>query len=110
MRSCRDHVTELERTGYQLGGDQPGNVSHVAEEISAVLVGNFAETLVVETPAVAGDSSDDDLRLEQSRLFREFVVVDQAARRINLVRHRFEEDGRGGDFLGAREETYSAQT
>lgn len=85
-------------------------MSHVAEEVGVVLVSNFAKTFVVQTPAVTGDSSDDDLRLEQLRLFREFVVVDQAARRIDLVRHRFEEDGRGGDLLGRREETCSAQT
>lgn len=110
MRSCRDNVTEFEGAGYQLSGDQSGNVSHVAEEVGVVLVGNLAKTFVVQTPAVAGDSGDDDLRLEQFRLFRQFVVVDQAARRIDLVRHRLEEDGRGGNLLGRREETCSAQT
>lgn len=85
-------------------------MSHVAEEIGAVLVSNFAKTFIVQTPAVAGDSGDDDFRFEQFRIFRESIVVDPAARRINFIRHRFKEDGCSRYLLVRREETYSAQT
>jgi len=57
-------MTKFERTGYYPSGDQPRDVRHVTEEISIVLVGNFAKTFVVQTPAIAGNSSDDDFRFE----------------------------------------------
>lgn len=80
-------------------------MSHIAEEVSVVLIGDLAKTLVIQTSGVAGHSGDDDLRFEQFCVFGELVVIDQTSVGVDFVGHRLEEDGRGGYLLGCREET-----
>ena len=48
---------------------------HVGEDVSFVLVGNLAESLIFEIPRVAGDAGDDHLGVEKARILLETVVV-----------------------------------
>ena len=44
------------------GGDEPGEVRHVAEQVRTDLVGDLAEALGLDHPRVRRASADDELR------------------------------------------------
>ena len=76
---CVVEVTKSQcSTGIRLqpGGDEPGEVGHVAEEQRADLVGDRAEAVGLDRARVRRTAADDDLRPRLLRLREHVVVVD----------------------------------
>ncbi|KAL7463376.1 hypothetical protein ACHAXS_003750, partial [Conticribra weissflogii] len=94
-----DDVAEFEGRFLFLGGDEPGDVSHVHEEEGAVIVGNFAEAFVVPVTGISGSSADDHGGFEEGGIAFELVVVDESGDGVNLVGKTLEVDGGGADGL-----------
>ncbi len=99
VRRRRDEVTVLDRARHETGGDEPGEVRHVAEQERADLVRDRTETVGLDHTRIRGATADDDLRarllrqpqhlvvVDRHRLARDAVVDDvvQPAREVDLV-------------------------
>jgi hypothetical protein len=64
----------------------------IRHEICALLVGNFAEGLVIPITGISGGTADQQAGLEQAGLRRQVVVVDEMGFRIETVWERLEVD------------------
>ena len=71
----------------------------VGHQERAVLVRNGAERRIVPVPRVGGRAADNELWLEDLRLRRERLVVDELRRRVEPVREGLEVDGRRRHLL-----------
>lgn len=98
-RRGRDNVTELERVRELARRDETTRVRDVGHQERAVLVRGGAECRIVPVPRVRGRATDDQLRLEDLRLRRELLVVDELRRRVESIREGLEVDGRRRHLL-----------
>lgn len=94
-----DDVTELERRILLTGGDETGDVGHVAQQVRTVAVGDLSQSLVVPVSRVGGSSTDDHSGLVETGVGGQLFVVDETGSRGNPVREGLEVDGRSGDLL-----------
>ena len=78
VRRRRDEVAVRHRVRMQPGRDQAGEVRHVAEQVGADLVRDFAEALGLDRPRIGGAAADDELRPVRLRQLPYLVVVDEA--------------------------------
>mmetsp|Transcript_35060 Transcript_35060/g.74781 ORF Transcript_35060/g.74781 Transcript_35060/m.74781 type:complete len:299 (-) Transcript_35060:161-1057(-) len=92
-------ITELERRCLLVGRDQSRNVRHVHQEEGAVGVGDLAKPLVVPVSGVGRATANYHGRLEEARIPRQLVVVDDARHGIHLVGEGFEVDRRSAHGL-----------
>lgn len=99
VSSGGDHVTVLERRVLFTGSDQTGDVSHVAQEVRTVGVGNLSQSLVVPVSGVGGSTTNDQSGLVQASVGSELFIVDQTGSGGDSVRERLEVDGRSGNLL-----------
>ena len=76
VRRRRDEVAVLDGVRVQPGGDEPGEVRHVAEQERADLVGDLAELVGLDGARIGGAAADDQLRPTLLRLLQHLVVVD----------------------------------
>ena len=76
VRRRGDEVAVLDRVRVQPGGDEPGEVGHVAHEQRADLVGDLAEAVGLDRARVGGAAADDQLRPVLLREREHLVVVD----------------------------------
>mmetsp|Transcript_3360 Transcript_3360/g.10545 ORF Transcript_3360/g.10545 Transcript_3360/m.10545 type:complete len:487 (+) Transcript_3360:1887-3347(+) len=102
VRGGRDHVRVLEGRRDDARSHQARDVGHVRQQVRARAVGHLAHALVVVQPRVGGGAGDEDLGTEQLRGAGHGVVVDQARRLVQPVRHALKVDGHGADLLGGR--------
>eukprot|EP00630_Chrysocystis_fragilis_P007340 CAMPEP_0197394282 /NCGR_PEP_ID=MMETSP1165-20131217/4790_1 /TAXON_ID=284809 /ORGANISM="Chrysocystis fragilis, Strain CCMP3189" /LENGTH=540 /DNA_ID=CAMNT_0042919969 /DNA_START=357 /DNA_END=1978 /DNA_ORIENTATION=- len=94
-----DDVAVLERVVGLAGRDQARDVGHVHHQQRAVRVGDRAEARVVPVARVRGAAADDERGFEEPGELLEFLKVDQAGLRVDLVRQRLEVDGGRRDGL-----------
>lgn len=94
-----DDITVVEGGGLLSGGDETGNVGHVAQEVSTLTVGDLSETGVVPVTGVSGTTADEETGLVEVGVGLELGVVDDTGGRVNSVREGLEVDGRSGDLL-----------
>mmetsp|Transcript_5351 Transcript_5351/g.11273 ORF Transcript_5351/g.11273 Transcript_5351/m.11273 type:complete len:276 (-) Transcript_5351:423-1250(-) len=104
VRRRRDHVGRFERRGHHSRRNQAGNVRHVGEQVRVHRVCDSAHARIVVVARVRGRTRDENARAEQFCGRLERVVVDDARRLVEAVRHRLEEDGRGRHALLLRHE------
>ncbi len=88
-----------QRIGIHTGGDQPGHVRHVHEQVGTDLVGDGAEARPVDHLRIGRETGHDHFRLVLQRQLLDFVVIDQALV-VDAVLHGVEQLARGID-LGA---------
>ena len=77
VRRRRDEVAVLDRVRLQPRGDEPGEMSHVAEEQRADLVSDLAEAPGLDRARVRRAAADDQLRPMLLREREHVVVVDE---------------------------------
>lgn len=94
-----DNVTVVERRALLTGSDETGNVSHVAQEVSALSIGDLSESSIVPISWVGGTTTDEQSWLVEVGVGLELWVVDDTGRWVDSVRERLEVDGRSGDLL-----------
>lgn len=94
-----DDVTVLKRRVLFTGGDETGDMGHVAQEIRAVAVGDLSQSLVVPVSRVGRSSTDDHSGLVKAGVGGQLLVVDETGSRGDPVRERLEVDGGSGDLL-----------
>ena len=82
VRGRGDEVAVGHRVRVQAGGDQPGEVSHVAEQERAHLVGDLAELVDLDDARVGRAAADDQLGLVLERERAHLVVVDRKVSRL----------------------------
>jgi hypothetical protein len=94
-----DDVTVLEGRVLFSSGNETGDVSHVAQQVRSVAVGDLSQSLVVPVSGVGGSSTDDHSGLVETGVGGQLLVVDETGSRCDSVRERLEVDGRSGDLL-----------
>ena len=99
VRRGGDDVAELEGRVLLTGSNETGDVGHVAEEVSALLVGDLSQSSVVPVSRVGGTTADEESRLVQVGVGLELLVVDDTGRGVDSVRERLEVDRRSSDLL-----------
>ena len=70
------------RARVQAGGDEAGEVRHVAEQERADLVGDLAELVGLDGARIGGAAADDQLRPVLLREAEHLVVVDEFVSRL----------------------------
>src|SRR5829696_9249850 len=76
VRRRSDEVAVLDRVRRQTGGDEPGEMGHVAEEQCADLVCDLPELVGLHGPGVRRPAADDQVRPVFLREVEHVVVVD----------------------------------
>jgi hypothetical protein len=94
-----DHVTVLEGRSLFTGGNQTGDMGHVAQQVRTVGVGDLPEPGVVPVTGVGGSTTDDESGLVKTGIGLQLLVVDQTGLGVDSVREGLEVDGRSGDLL-----------
>eukprot|EP00162_Nutomonas_longa_P021989 comp4956_c0_seq1/m.3941 comp4956_c0_seq1/g.3941 ORF comp4956_c0_seq1/g.3941 comp4956_c0_seq1/m.3941 type:complete len:487 (+) comp4956_c0_seq1:26-1486(+) len=100
----RDNVAVCKRRVEQLRRDKTRVVRHVACQNRAHFVRNRAEARIVEIARVRRVPCHDQIRLEQPRVARKLVIVNQPSLGVHHVRHALKEDrGCTDALLGGHE-------
>ena len=99
VRRGGDDVAVLEGVRELARRDEAARVRDVGHQERAVLVRDGAERRVVPVPRVRGRAADDELRLEDLRLRRERLVVDELRLGVEAIGERLEVDGRRSHLL-----------
>ena len=81
VRRRGDEVAVRHRVRMQAGGDEAGEVRHVAHQQRTHLVGDLAEPVGLDRARIRGAAADDQLRPHLLRLREHLVVVDHASSR-----------------------------
>ena len=87
MRGAGCHVGDIHRTGVQTDGDEPGNVSHVGEQVSVHALRDIFKTLPVQKTAVRRKSGDNHLGPMLLGQLLNLVVVDLPSIGVQAVLH-----------------------
>ena len=85
-----DDIGVLERRGDNTGGNKAGNVGNVDDQVGANRVGDLAHALVVNQTEVSRGTGNKNLGTEELGILLERVVVDDAGREVDTVRHGLE--------------------
>ena len=83
VRRRADEVAVRHRVGMQAGGDEPGEVGHVAEQHCVHLVGDLTEAVGLDGSWVRRAAADDHPRPVLPGELEDLVVVDE----VRLARH-----------------------
>src|SRR5918995_5752038 len=85
VRRRGDEVAVLDRVRMQTGGDEPGEMGHVAEEQRADLVRDLPELLGLHGAGIRRPAADDQVRPVFLREVEHVVVVDHVRRAGDAV-------------------------
>lgn len=94
-----DYITVVERRALLTGGDETGDVGHVAHEVRLVGVGNLSKPGVVPVSRVSGSTTHDESRLVEVGVGVQLLIVNQVSLGVDSVRERLKVDGRRGNLL-----------
>jgi len=92
-------ITELEWRGLLTGGNETGDVGHVAQQVSALGIGDLAQPSVVPVTGVSRTSANEETGLVKVGVGLKLRVVDDTGGWVDSVWERLEVDGRSGDLL-----------
>lgn len=68
-----------------MSSDETRDVSHVCKKISANIIANLSEALILKLSRVRAETSDNQLWFKNLSIFVQFVIVDKICHRINFV-------------------------
>ena len=85
VRGGGNDIGNRHRVRVQPRCDQPGDVRHIDQQISADAVGNLAETLEIKNLRIGGKAGDDHLRLVLAGHALQRVVINQAGFQVKAV-------------------------
>lgn len=91
------HIGILERRRNDASSDQPGDVSHIHNEVGADLVSNLTHALVVNQTAVGRGTGDQALGAVELSVGLQGVIVNDASLEVDTVGEGFKVGGDSRD-------------